>query len=184
MSSVVVTLLFEHGAFLARTCSLISAAVYGGVGITNLVCPQDYTHFILSLWIIVSAVSIVVIEGVNEAAPLILDRIPDLRRLKTRGALYIAVGMMMLGSDWKPLGPASGIALAMSGALWITVAFLNSQKEAAATARIAAANNGLNDSLARSADKPTIDLGVNPTAFFRYEDDGAPNVANGNYAQV
>eukprot|EP01054_Gregarina_sp_Poly1_P002065 Gregarina_sp_Poly_1__2064@NODE_1543_length_3881_cov_98_229942_g1018_i0_p4_GENE_NODE_1543_length_3881_cov_98_229942_g1018_i0NODE_1543_length_3881_cov_98_229942_g1018_i0_p4_ORF_typecomplete_len187_score19_66COPI_assoc/PF08507_10/2_1e12DUF4175/PF13779_6/0_28DUF1129/PF06570_11/0_51CrgA/PF06781_12/7_6e02CrgA/PF06781_12/4_2e02CrgA/PF06781_12/1_4TMEM72/PF16054_5/7_8CitMHS/PF03600_16/1_1MscL/PF01741_18/54MscL/PF01741_18/25MscL/PF01741_18/1e03_NODE_1543_length_3881_cov_98_229942_g1018_i023902950 len=186
MSSVSVTFLFEHGAFFAKITSLVSAVIYGVVGITTLVSPQDLTHFILATWIITVAIAIIVVEAVHEAAALVLDRIPDLRRLKTRGALYIACGVLMLGSDWRPLGPAAGVGLALSGALWIIVSYMNSQKESATTARIAAANTGLNDSLARATDQGPVDLdlGVNPTAFFRYEDDGAPNVANGNYAQV
>eukprot|EP01056_Protomagalhaensia_sp_Gyna25_P004967 Protomagalhaensia_sp_Gyna_25__4966@NODE_53_length_6056_cov_78_686222_g40_i0_p5_GENE_NODE_53_length_6056_cov_78_686222_g40_i0NODE_53_length_6056_cov_78_686222_g40_i0_p5_ORF_typecomplete_len198_score13_75COPI_assoc/PF08507_10/1_2e11DUF3427/PF11907_8/0_19MauE/PF07291_11/0_19MauE/PF07291_11/5_5e02DUF3784/PF12650_7/4_2DUF3784/PF12650_7/4_4e02_NODE_53_length_6056_cov_78_686222_g40_i024373030 len=194
-------LFLEHGAFLAKASSLLSAIAFGVTGITKLISPQDFTHFVLAGWIIIIAVAIVVVEGVNEAAPLILDNVPALRRLKNRGVFYAIIGTLVLGSDWKPLGPASGLGLILSGALWTALAIINTQKEADASARISAANAGINErdfsisshqqgdpsarTLSRTIEKAPLDLNSNPTAFFRYEDDGGtPHVANGNYAQV
>eukprot|EP01057_Protomagalhaensia_wolfi_P002505 Protomagalhaensia_wolfi_Nauph_80__2504@NODE_266_length_3004_cov_48_465093_g198_i0_p2_GENE_NODE_266_length_3004_cov_48_465093_g198_i0NODE_266_length_3004_cov_48_465093_g198_i0_p2_ORF_typecomplete_len193_score29_19COPI_assoc/PF08507_10/1_1e09MauE/PF07291_11/0_49MauE/PF07291_11/1_1e03_NODE_266_length_3004_cov_48_465093_g198_i012451823 len=183
--STMLHLFLEHGAFLAKASSLLSAIAFGVTGITKLIAPQDFTHFVLAGWIIIIAIAIVVVEGVNEAAPLILDHIPALRRLKNRGIAYAIIGTLVLGSDWKPLGPASGLGLILSGSLWTAMAIINTQKEADASARIAAANTGINETLSRTVEKAPLDLNSNPTAFFRYEEDGGtPHVANGNYAQV
>eukprot|EP01053_Blabericola_migrator_P008820 Blabericola_migrator_1__8819@NODE_465_length_8250_cov_107_590737_g363_i0_p5_GENE_NODE_465_length_8250_cov_107_590737_g363_i0NODE_465_length_8250_cov_107_590737_g363_i0_p5_ORF_typecomplete_len180_score28_99COPI_assoc/PF08507_10/2_1e12TMEM72/PF16054_5/0_2DUF4401/PF14351_6/0_22SieB/PF14163_6/2_4SieB/PF14163_6/1_6e02DUF3784/PF12650_7/5_4DUF3784/PF12650_7/61Amastin/PF07344_11/1_5Neurensin/PF14927_6/4_9e02Neurensin/PF14927_6/5_3e03Neurensin/PF14927_6/1_2MscL/PF01741_18/18MscL/PF01741_18/14MscL/PF01741 len=176
-------LFIEYGAFLAKSFALISAVLFGIVGVSTLVAPQDFTHFILAGWIIIAAVCIVIVEGINEAAHHIFDRIPDLKRLKNRGILYAALGVLTFGRDWRPLGLAAGLSLIVTGALLVAIAIVNSQQEADTSARIAAANTSLNDSLSRS-EKPISDLNANPTAFFRYEDDGTPHVANGNYAQV